>query len=115
MRVGFAISPAGLAVRERARAGPADTSDELGGEWAAKGAASSMAADLFFVGGLVLGGLALLSFLAANVERHRPWLALVLGLIAVASVVYAERIHPGGYGPRDVPAAVIRLLAHVFN
>ncbi len=74
-----------------------------------------MTADLSFVAGLILAGLAALSVLARYAEGRRPragffWLAAGIALIG-----YAEAKSPTGYSLAGIPAAVVRVVGDFVN
>ncbi|HEX9857180.1 MAG TPA: hypothetical protein VGA75_02415 [Paracoccaceae bacterium] len=71
--------------------------------------------DLLLVIGIVLGGLAIPSFLAAFSESRPPRAAAALMLAAGALVVLAVLRKPGGYALADVPQAFFRVIGGLLN
>ena len=74
-----------------------------------------MLTDVFFVLGCALGGLAIIAFLSANVERSLSRAGIVLALLAIACVIFAEVRSGIAYGPASLPFATIRIVGHVVN
>ncbi len=74
-----------------------------------------MLTDVFFVLGCALGGLAIIAFLAANVDHTLSRAGVGLALAAIACVVFAELRSGIAYGPASLPFATIRIVGHVVN
>ena len=73
-----------------------------------------MDSDLLLILGLVLGGLAIPSFLSAFSDGRRPVVAAALFLLSVACIWYAAHSRPGGYSLREVPDVFFHVIARLF-
>lgn len=74
-----------------------------------------MTADLSFVAGLALAGLALLSLIARYAEGRSPRAAVLLGVLAAGLIGYAEVTSPEGYSVAGIPMVVIRVVGDFTN
>lgn len=74
-----------------------------------------MTPDLAFVFGLALAGFAVLNALSSLAERQRQVRAPLLGLIALALIVWAEVKSDVGYTVAGIPAAVVRVVGDFVN
>ncbi|PQO24366.1 hypothetical protein C2I36_02950 [Rhodobacteraceae bacterium WD3A24] len=74
-----------------------------------------MGSDLVLVLGALFAVLAVPSFASAYADRRFPTVGLGLALAAGGLVVWAQLIAPEPYSLRDVPEALIRVIARVLN
>lgn len=70
-----------------------------------------MNTDQIFVAGLVVGALAILSFLSALTNGRRPYVAVVSLLVGAGMVALAVLKSPGVYSIATIPDAVYRVIA----
>jgi F0F1-type ATP synthase assembly protein I len=74
-----------------------------------------MNTDQIFVAGLVVGALAILSFLSALTNGRRPYVAVVALLVGAGMVALAVLKSPGVYSIATIPDAVYRVIATVAD
>lgn len=70
-----------------------------------------MNTDQIFVAGLVVGALAILSFLSALTNGRRPYVAVVALVVGAGMVALAVLKSPGVYSIATIPDAVYRVIA----
>ena len=74
-----------------------------------------MTPDLAFVFGLAIAGFAVLNALSSLAEQRPQVRAPLLGLIALALIVWAEVKSDAGYTVAGIPAAVVRVVGDFVN
>ncbi len=74
-----------------------------------------MNTDVAIVVGFLLAGLALSSAVSASADRRRPRSAFVLALLSGTLITYAYIARPGGYSLKELPEAVVRVIAMIVN
>jgi len=71
--------------------------------------------DVILVIGMVLAVLVVPSFLSAWSDERSVRPTALVALTALALVVFAYVEHPGGYGLRQIPNTVFRVLAMIVR
>jgi hypothetical protein len=74
-----------------------------------------MTADLMFVTGILVAGLAALTFLRARAEGQPPRLAFLLAVVALGLIVAAELRNPQGYTVAGIPMTFDRVAGDFTN
>ncbi|WP_339760809.1 hypothetical protein [uncultured Sulfitobacter sp.] len=70
-----------------------------------------MDTDLALVLGLALAVLSIPSMVSAFADSRAPRVSVVTLVIAVGLIAYALISHPEGYGPSDIPDAIVHVIA----
>ncbi|MGZ9809361.1 hypothetical protein ACXN5S_02755 [Pseudoroseicyclus sp. H15] len=74
-----------------------------------------MTADLYFVIGIVIGGLSIPPIFGALIERRAPRMAAVMIAIAAMLIFIAMRQSPGTYTIATIPDAFVRVIGDMMN
>lgn len=69
-----------------------------------------MTADLAFVAGVLVAGLAVLNFLKNYAEGHLSRVAFAMVAVSAALIVYADVQRPEGYTVSGIPLAFVRVV-----
>jgi len=70
-----------------------------------------MDTDLALVLGLALAVLSIPSIVSAFADSRPPRVSIITVVIAAGLVVYAFLAHPDGYSLRDIPNAIVNVIA----
>lgn len=74
-----------------------------------------MGSDLALTLGVILGVCAIPSGLSALIDRRAPALAGLIIAAAAGLVTWAMTQHPGGYEIRQIPDAMLRVIAWLLH
>lgn len=74
-----------------------------------------MNTDVLLVLGIIVVALSFTTWLSAYANLAWRWPPVVTSGIGLLIILLAWILHPGGYPPREVPGAFVRVLAMIFN